>query len=144
MSVSLQFPLDVEDDWPPVGSESLVFEKTSDGYEALAPPLFVRDLSVGDIIDVSRDKFGGILEWTHVKKSGRSVVWLLRLSNKATIDIYLKMLREIGCNTTGADDLGCYSVDVPENITIGTVDAILDTLDTSSVAVAFPSLRHPD
>lgn len=82
----LQFPLEVEDDWPPVGSESLPFEKLADGYRAMSPPLFVRDLSVGDVIDVSEDEFGFVSAWRHLAKSGRSVLWLLRLSETDEID----------------------------------------------------------
>lgn len=142
MTVSLQFPLNVEDEWPPVGSESLAFEKMPDGYEAKGPPLFVRNLSVGDIIDVSKDEFGFVSKWWHLGKSSRSVVWLLRLSATEEIDRSLEKLRMVGCNTAGAEVLGCYSVDVPENVTMATVDAVLDALDASEVAVAFPSMRH--
>lgn len=144
MTVSLQFPLEVENEWPPVGSESLAFEKKQGGYEAMGPPLFVRNLSVGDVIDVSTDEFGFVSKWWHKKKSGRSVAWLLRLSDTAELDHYLEELRMIGCNTAGVDEFGCYAVDIPEDVTIGSVDTILNALEADNVAVAFPSLRHPD
>jgi hypothetical protein len=144
MVISLQFPLHVEDDWPPVGSESLPFRKVRDGYELLTPPLFVYNLSVGDVINILEDGNGFVVEWSHLSKSARSVIWLLRLSEKAGIDIYLDELRQIGCNTTGISDFGCYSIDVPESVTIADVDAVLNNIDTMAIAVAFPSLRHTD
>ena len=54
---SLSFPLDVEDDWPPVAIESLPFEAEDRGLRLLAPPLFVNGLSVGDVITV-RERVG--------------------------------------------------------------------------------------
>lgn len=51
-TVELKFPLDVEDDWPPVAVEGLPFDVALGGYVATVPPLFVKDLSVGDVIAV--------------------------------------------------------------------------------------------
>ena len=144
MTISLQFPLVVEDGWPPVSSESLPFEERANGYESTIPPLFVSDLSVGDMITISLDESGFISSWSHNFKSSRSVVWLLRLSSTGSINIALDKLRVLGCNTVGSDALGCYSVDVPAHISIGSVDSILEKLNPDEVAVAFPSMRHPD
>jgi hypothetical protein len=142
MLVSLQFPLQVVDDWPPVGSESLSFEKGLIGYTLLVPPMFTSELSVGDVVEIFKDEFGFVSRWRHLARSGRSVIWILRISNGAFIEQTLNKLREVGCNTTGVDDLGCYSVDIPEDVSIKSVDAVLDELDTNAVAVAFPSFRH--
>jgi hypothetical protein len=56
MTASLQFSLDVEGGWPPVGSESLPFIERLEGFELMVPPLFVKDLAVGDVI-----RWGSIL-----------------------------------------------------------------------------------
>jgi len=144
MPISLQFPLQVVDDWPPVGSESLSFEKGTNGYTLMVPPMFISELSVGDVIDVSDDEFGFVSDWWHLAKSGRSVIWLLRISKGGFLDPILKNLRKIGCNTSGIESLGCYSIDVPENVSMDIVDAILSELDTSAAAVTFPSFRHPE
>ncbi len=144
-SVSLIFPLETEDGWPPVATESLPFQETRDGYVAVLPPLFVKNLSVGDIIEV-RLKPGSkkVDSWQHVKKSGRTTVWLLRLRQSSTIGAVLVELRALGCNTAGLDDAGAFSVDVPESVPIETVDAVLAKLDANSVATAFPSMRHQE
>jgi hypothetical protein len=137
--------LDVEDGWPPVAVESLPFQVAPDGYVALVSPLFVRDLSVGDVIDATLDAGGKRVEsWHHVVRSGRSTIWLLRLDRSNTIDAVLTRLRGLGCNTVTFEQAGTYSVDVPESVPMKTVDAALAHLDADSVAVAFPAMRHPE
>jgi Domain of unknown function (DUF4265) len=144
MSISLQFPLDVEDDWPPVGSESLPFRKLDEGYECLSVPLFVKDLSVGDIIQFTKDSEGLLSSWSHLRKSGRSTIWLLRLSKNDQIEPCLHKLRSLGCNTSGVVEFGCYAIDVPEVLKIQVVDEVLKDLCSDLVAVAFPAMRHTE
>lgn len=143
--VSLVFPLDVEDGWPPVAAESLPFRVTPDGYLAVAPPLFVKDLSVDDIIDVTFEADSHrVLTWRHVARSGRTTIRLLRLRRSGTINGVLAELRTLGCNTVGLEEAGAYAVDVPETVPIERVDAALAHLDADAVAAAFPALRHPE
>ena len=144
MSISLQFPLTVEDEWPPVGSESLPFKELGKGYECLSPPLFVKDLSVGDFIEFKKDSEGFLSSWSHLSRSGRSTIWLLRLADNDQIEPCMQRLRSLGCNTTGVTEFGCYSIDVPESLAISDVDEVLEVLDSGLVAVAFPSMRHPE
>ena len=144
MTVSLQFPLVVDDGWPPFGSESLPFEKVGDQYRCLSAPLFVKDLSVGDIIGCEIGSNGFLNNWWHCHRSKRSVIWLLRQSMNDTVQPVLQLLRLSGCNTAGLDDFGCYTVDVPENVEITEIDKVLEALDQNTIAIAFPSLRHLD
>lgn len=145
MTISLQFPLDVEDDWPPIGSESLPFKEVTDGLEAEVPPLFVKDIAVGDVINVTkRDEEGMIRTWNHVKRSDHSTVWLLRMGGYDDIGSCLEKARSIGCNTSTMDEFGCYAIDVPSSVAISDIDEILAALDKESVAIAFPAMRHPD
>lgn len=141
--ISLIFPLDVEDDWPPVASESIPFAVCVGGYRALAAPLFVKDLSVGDVITADLAEANLVKSWQHVVRSGRTTVWLLRLrGGNNRIDQTLAELRAMGCDTVDFGEMGCYSVDVPETLKIDQVDEVLALLDESSVGVAFPSMRH--
>lgn len=143
-AVSLKFPLEVVDGWPPVGVESLPFKTTTEGYQALASPLFVKDLSVGDVIDPRLDDENMVHAWSHVSRSDRTTIWLLRLKQSNGIDAALAELRKLGCNSVGFAAGGSYSVDVPGAVSIEGVDAILAKLDSDAVAVAFPSMRHPE
>jgi hypothetical protein len=123
MTVSLQFSLEVDDEWPPVGSESLPCAKRGDGYEVLASPLFVKGISVHDVIRVEQDANGFVESWKHSKQSDHTTVWLLRMKIDNNIHACLAELRDIGCNTASNDDIGCYSIDVPGEISIHEVDA---------------------
>jgi len=145
-TVSLAFPLEVEEGWPPVAVEWLPFRVADEGYVATVPPLFVKDLSVGDVIEVRLEAGDQVQSWLHVARSGRTTIWLLRMQCSSTIDIDLVLaeLRALGCNTVGLEEAGAYSVDVPDSVPIETVDFALAKLDSDSVAVAFPSLRHAE
>lgn len=142
MPTPLQFSLTSEDGWPPVGSECISFERLVSGYKCLSVPLFIRDLSVDDVINVIEYKGGFVYSWAHVQRSKRSTVWLLRLTDNPPIHACLSELRSLRCNTTGLDDLGCYAIDVPASLPITDVDAVLEMLDENLVGVAFPSMRH--
>jgi hypothetical protein len=144
MILSLQFNLDIEDDWPPVSIESLPFEKMDDGYKCLEAPLFVKDLSVGDVISVEEDGINGVKSWVHLQKSGRTTIWILRISETDEIDTALKQLRLLDCNTVGLPQFGCYAVDVPQEVSISDVDSVLEKMSSDRVVIAFPSMRHPD
>lgn len=139
----LSFALEVEDGWPPVAVECLPFRVTREGHQALVPPLFVKDLSVGDVIDATLDAASTqIVSWCHVARSDHTTIWLLRTGHTETIEPVLAELRQLGCNTVGLEKVGIHSVDVPGSVAIASVDAALEHLDADSVAVAFPSMRH--
>jgi hypothetical protein len=143
--VSLEFPLEVEEEWPPVDVECLPFETTPEGYVALVPPLFVGDLSVGDVIEVELHPGTRRVEsWKHVARSRRTTIWLLRTQSPNAIDVVLAELRALNCHTVCLDQAGAYSIDVPESLAIERVDSVLSQLDEASVAVAFPSMRHDE
>ncbi|MFM1975433.1 MAG: hypothetical protein RL145_279 [Pseudomonadota bacterium] len=144
MTISLQFPLDVDDEWPPFGSESLPFEEVGDKYRCLSAPLFVKDLSVGDIIKCEIGPNGFLNSWRHCHRSNRSVIWLLRQKENDKVQPILQLLRQLGCNTAGLDELGSYAIDVPETVEITEIDKVLEELDQNTVAIAFPSMRHPE
>ncbi|MCE4554266.1 DUF4265 domain-containing protein [Roseateles cellulosilyticus] len=141
---NLQFQLDVEDDWPPVGIESLPFRIDVDGYKLLKPPLFVKGLSVGDVIRPTLDGGGTVSSWSHQTRSGRTTLWLLRLDEPNNLEQVLEKLLELGCNVVKLPQYGCYSIDVPAEVKIGDIDAVLDELNPEFVACAFPSMRHAE
>ena len=141
-STHLNFALDVDDGWPPVATECVPFERVSTGYRTLSAPLFVKDLSVDDIIEPDFDANGLVTAWKHVSRSENTTIWLLRLAHTTQLDIVLARLRDLDCNTVSGDSLGCYAIDVPKRIPMAVVDEALAALDTESVA--FPSFRHAE
>ena len=144
--VELKFQLAVDDGWPPVTAEALWCMLTPTGYLVESIPLFVKDLSVGDVIDAAPDAEGRVWEWEQVDESNRSTIWLARLSgagNDAILAV-LDELHALNCTWASAGQLGCYALDVPPECPLGEVDALLARLDPAAVAVAYPSLRHHD
>lgn len=141
---SLSFPLDVEDGWPPVAVECLPFEVVRGGLRLLVPPLFVKKLSVGDVIEV-KERQGQIESWKAKRPSKQSTIWLLRLrGDQRAIKKALEALRDLGCLTTTFEQVGAHSIGVPAEASIERVDGVLATLDRKKVAVAYPSFRHPE
>ena len=138
----LNFALDVEDGWPPVAIECIPYTGTGGGYRIDAAPLFVKNISVGDVISVEEVSPENVTAWTHVSRSKRTTIWLLRMGEPHDIPNILEELRSLDCNTLQLAQLGCYSVDVPAECPIAKVDACLARLDKSRVAIAYPSFRH--
>lgn len=142
-TVSLTFALDVKDGWPPAGAECLPFHRDGGGFRLLVAPLFVRGLSVGDVIECEIDRVNGmVFEWSHLSKSGHSTFWLLRQDDEQVLLDGLEKLRALGCSTVLAPRVGMFSVDVPAAISIDAVDAVFQGLVDHGVAIACPSLRH--
>jgi hypothetical protein len=142
--VELHFQLEVKDGWPPVAIEGVLCSEVDGGYRIETPPLFVKKLSCGDVIAVTRNREERVLSWVHVRKSGRTTIWILRTGHPDNIADVLPALRTLHCEVSQLPQLGVYSVDVPEEVSIDDVDACLAQLDPRSVAVAYPSLRHGD
>lgn len=142
-TISLNFALQVEDGWPPVATESLPFEVCDLSYKLLAAPLFIKELSVGDRIQVTNEVQGLVYEWHHVAKSENSTVWFLRIG-KVEIEPLLLPIQKIGCNTTWSSQLGAGAIEVPESVSAEAIDECLEAFRNSKLAVAFPSWRHTD
>ncbi|MBK6918310.1 MAG: DUF4265 domain-containing protein [Deltaproteobacteria bacterium] len=139
----LEFILEIEDGWPPVAVECLPFLLAPGGYTAVTAPLFVKDLSVGDIIRARLEPTGNrVVSWEHISRSQHSTLWLLRVGPSLTLAPVLDDLRRLGCSTESSDALGVYAVDIPASVQLNSVDDVLARLESNAVAVAFPSLRH--
>ena len=144
-TVNLSFPLDVQDGWPPAAVECLPFEPEDAGVRLLVAPLFVRGLSVGDVLQYKMDTVSRqVAEWRHVTKSDHSTFWLLASGDERVLLDGLEQLRSLGCSTVSAAQLGVFSVDVPGTVSMAAVDAILEILEGRGLPVACPSRRHPD
>jgi hypothetical protein len=140
---SLTFALDVEDGWPPVAAESIPFDMVEDGYKCQKAPIYVKGLAVGDVIEPVIDNVNGmVFEWSHIRHSGHSTIWLLRLDSPNNISEILEQFRTIGCSTVELAPFGSYSIDVPPQVSIGDVDQVLSHLNPDVVTTAFPVFRH--
>lgn len=139
------FPLEVVDGWPPLASEALPFEIVDGGYRAMVAPLFIKDLSVGDVLRIEADPTSAeVKSWVHLSRSGNSTIWILRVCGSDQPHEALARVRELGCNTVTLGDLGIYAIDVPTEVPIALVDVELKKLSQDAFAVAFPSFRHDE
>lgn len=143
MSTALPIALEVEDGWPPVAVEHLPVSREGEYYRVLSPPLWVKNVSVGDLIAVSEWWEQIAHGWSVVERSRRSTLWLHRCSTPNQIDEVLKRARALGCNTVSSTELGRHSIDVPQETDLESVEAFLHSLPEEEVALAYPSLRHP-
>ena len=92
------FNVDVNDEWPPVGVEFLWLAISSNGYQVLTAPFFLKDLSVGDILTIDLEQKGGqrfALRWSHLEKSSRSTVGVM-VDEGVKIDDFLVAIEEAG------------------------------------------------
>jgi hypothetical protein len=138
--VSLTFALDVEDGWPPVAAECLPFDVVPGGVKLLVPPLFIKGLSVGDVI-VVEEQDDQIWSWKHRSRSKNSTVWLLALRDRAKrIGKAVRRLASMGCTSTSG--LAVTAIDVPPTVSMEELDAVLGTLDPEMTPIAYPSFRH--
>lgn len=144
IAIELHFLLTIRDEWPPVALEGVLCTEVEGGYRIDEPPLFVKGISCGDVIAVSRNSEGDVLSWTHIQRSGRTTIWLLRTGKADNTAEVLSKLHSLNCKTAQLPQFGCYSVDVPKECAIADVDSCLAQLNTESVAVAYPSFRHDE
>lgn len=137
----LLFVLDVDDGWPPVAKECLLCTVFESGYRVDVAPLFIKDLSVGDVISVERNEEDDVVAWSHVEKSKHSTVWIMAHGDYS-IDDAIECLKNLKCNVEELEQYRYFAVDVPEECTSEELDACLDALDSEKASTVFPSFRH--
>jgi len=140
--IELHFKLNVVQAWPPVAVEGVLCTLVGSMYSVETPPLFVKGISVGDIIEVEFDGEDHVTSWRAVSQSDRTTARILRTGPGNNIAIIISDLQSMDCRVIQLPELGCYSVDIPGEVPIADIDACLARLDSNSTAVAFPSYRH--
>lgn len=140
--IEIHFNLDIEDEWPPVGQEGLVFIKKGDLYVLYKPPLFVKNLSIGDLLEIDIGEFNFAENYQVIEKSGNSTVWLARIADCNSLKDIFDDLKQLHCHVVELPQLGCYSIAVPFNTKISDIDKCLSQLNPNQIAIAYPSFRH--
>jgi hypothetical protein len=136
-----------EDGWPPVAVEGLWCEPLNGHYRLQTCPLFVKRLSIGDLLAVELDAHEEVHEFKVVEPSANTTVWIM-FWDESVLENTLEQLRLIKCDTTGpltGMETSHCSVNVGAHIDMSDVDEILQPLEgAEQIAVAYPSYRHPD
>jgi len=141
MTTKLNFLLDIDDGWPPVVKECMECLDRKNGYQIQMPPLFMKDLSVGDVVEVGFDDEGDVVSWFHIERSERSTVWIMGSSDYSVSEA-IEGLKKMGCNIVEFEDYRYFSIDVPAECLVERLDECLNSLDGERVSIAFPSFRH--
>lgn len=139
-TVHLTFTLKVEEGWPPIATEGMPCRVVEGGYEILTPPLFVKDIAVGDVIQVAEENEGQVVEWTMVEESRHCTVWVMAHDTELASE--LKELRELGCNTASLPGWSVYAIDLPPELNADELDARLERYSEEQISVAYPVWRR--
>lgn len=115
--MDLEFPLEVDDGWPPVAVECIPCAEEQGSWRVQVAPLFVKDLSVGDLLEATLDD-RRVTAWSHRERSAHTTIWLTRIADGADVTV-LDELRALGCGVCTAEQLGMRSIDVPGTVPIG-------------------------
>lgn len=139
--VYLIFRLDVADGWPPVAAEGIPCLHEAGSYRIRVPPLFLKGLSVGDVIAVFDDDQGQVCSWRHLSKSDRSTVRVMTFG-AVSIDVQLSNLRGLGVNVEGFSGTGLFALDIPASVPAPVLDECFGEFSKAELAIAYPSWRH--
>jgi hypothetical protein len=121
--VKVFFPLEREDDWPPVTVESVWAKPTIEPHQYVIEntPFFVRAATLGDIVVAKKrptpDKSEAEKLWFHerVTWGGNALIRLI-VRRKETEGEIVAWLQRIGCVCEGFDRFAMVAVSVPHAV----------------------------
>ena len=136
------FALNVEDGWPPVGSEGVWCEREDENYKLVNAPFFIGGLAYGDVFEAEPDKVNEhIFEFKVVKESGHSLVWVLNTKN-IEVSPFKEELLALGCSFEGFQQYNLYSIDIPPAVDKKKINKLIDENEEKGLDFAFPVWRH--
>ena len=135
------FALDIDNDWPPVGTEGVWCERVDGNYRMENTPFFIKGLAFGDVFSAVPDAINDhIFEFDVIEKSGHSVVWML---NTARLDVskFIEEIESLHCRVEGFLEFSHYSIDVPSTIDLKEFDQIISKWEAQGLHFAYPTWR---
>ena len=140
----VKFALNIEEEWPPVSSESVWCERIGENYKVLNAPFFIPDLAYGDVFSAVPDNVNQhVFEFEVIEQSGHSLIWLIN-TGQIEISKELESISELGCKYEGFPSFNLIAVDVPPNVNADALDLIIESLELQEIAVAYPVWRHAE
>jgi len=140
----IKFALDINDDWPPVSTESVWCELINGNYKLVNTPFFIPNIAFGDIFTAIPDEVNGLIfEFTVIQPSGHSVVWGV---NTQAIEVkpFTNAMRELDCKVEGFPQFHLYSIDVPPKVNLVNFNELVNDYEEQGFEFAFPTWRHKD
>jgi hypothetical protein len=128
--VKVHFHLEIEDDWPPAGVESLWAVDQGDGTVKLDNvPWFVRGVACGDVLAVSPDEEGVLWAGDVVRPSENCTIRLIVLregGSGAARQSVLNAFHRLGVWGEGIERFGMVALDVPPTSDLVQVQRLLN------------------
>ncbi|MFD7320657.1 DUF4265 domain-containing protein [Streptomyces sp. NPDC059875] len=127
--VKVHFRLEIEDDWPPAGVESLWAIDRGDGTVELAnTPFFVRGVAIGDIVETSTDDEGARWAGSVLRASANCTIRLIVLrdgGSAAARQSAINVFHELGAGGEGIEQFRMVSLDIPPTAELGKIKRLL-------------------
>lgn len=128
--VKVHFRLEITDDWPPAGVESLRAIDRGDGTVAVDnTPWFVRGIACGDVIRTRANEDGLLWAGDVVQPSQNCTIRLIVLRDKgssAARQSVLDAFRKLGVTGEGIEQFGMVALDVPPEAPLNKIRQLLD------------------
>jgi hypothetical protein len=135
------FALDIDDGWPPVGTEGVWCEREGTDYKLVNTPFFIKGLAFGDVFSAIPDSVNEhIFEFEIVRESGHSVVWMLN-NDRLDISSFIEEIELLGCRIEGLAKFSLNSIDVPSNINLTEFDQSISRWESKGLNFVFPTWR---
>ena len=136
------FALDIEDGWPPVGSEGVWCERVDKNYRMKNSPFSIPGIAFNDIFAAEIDSVNEhIFGFEIIKESGHSVVWLMN-NNDLDISEFRKKIIDLGCSFEGFPKFSLGSIDIPHTVDGESFERLVDEYEEKGIDFAFPVWRH--
>jgi hypothetical protein len=136
------FALNIDDGWPPVGSEGVWCEVNNGKFTLKNAPFFISNLAVGDVFTADLDPVNKhVFEFSVIEQSGHSLIWIM---NNKDIDLtgFKSSLHQLKCNTEELQRFSYHSVDVPVDVNVNALNKLIDNFEKKGLDFAFPVWRH--
>jgi hypothetical protein len=135
------FALDIENGWPPVGTEGVWCERIGENYHLKNVPFFIPGIAAEDVFKAEPDPVNDhIFEFEIINESGHSVVWMM---NNIDLDVseFIEKLKKLGCCYEGFPRYSLAAIDVPPTINVDALNAVIDSYEEKGLEFAFPVWR---
>lgn len=134
----IMFALDIENNWPPVGSEGVWCERIGEHFKIKNTPFFIPNLAFNDVFSAELDSVNKhVFEFEVIERYGHSVIWLMN-NDKVDLTAFRKRLIQLGCSYEGFPQFSLGAIDVPPTTKYERLDEIIEKYESKGVAFVYP------
>ncbi|MDX3076727.1 DUF4265 domain-containing protein [Streptomyces sp. MI02-7b] len=127
--VKVHFRLDIEDDWPPAGVESLwAIDRGNGKVELVNTPFFIRGVAIGDVVETSLDDEGVRWAGRVVQPSDNCTIRLIVFRDSgsaAARQSVLNAFHKLGAGGEGIEQFRMVALDIPPEANLAKIKRLL-------------------